>query len=277
MNRPYIILSVPRSGSNFVSSILREHEEINLQIEPFNQYLKFASDRDLEIWSEETFSFQTFHKDIAWGSYEYFYLRDFQNWANSGHDSFVQVFKETTFSLKLKWLLCYLPNLRYIFLLRSPHRVVNSLLKANLIAKWSFHDKLKRVLGQNGHLLPEVDVDSLDDYEVGAYVWYIGTWHMLQFYKAYPSKVTWKSYERILEDVRRGFERLLAEFGKLLTDRVIQEIDEKTSVSKGGTYSTYRDVQSVQGHDNLVIGDSEIARIKSLCGEIYRECCSFVA
>ena len=152
----FSLLGAPRSGTNYLSYLIKAHPEIELQVEPLSLHTRHFLLEDLEPQGQAA----TLLSEAKPRSF----VDDLANWLSSGVT--VRGFKETTLFGKLPLLAERLPRIRLLYMWRNVEDVVASHLRHDLITRWDltrryyFHsDPLIRRAAQRAAKKPSTAVD----------------------------------------------------------------------------------------------------------------------
>ena len=142
-----MLLGIPRSGTNFVSSLIKAHPLCELQIEPFSMHLGFVLDEEF-TGSPTLLSRLGCRCDAC-------FVCDLQRWLLAG---LCRGFKETALFDVLPALKTWAPGLRVIFLQRDVCDIVSSYVRHGLVVQWNLR---ARAGVRNGGIAPPTadDVD----------------------------------------------------------------------------------------------------------------------
>lgn len=78
--RPVFVLGHPRSGTNYLSSILMAHEDTSMLIEPFSLHTDFVLSNDLRYWGATDFDAELFHRDLMFSPEIVSFFKNFESW-----------------------------------------------------------------------------------------------------------------------------------------------------------------------------------------------------
>ena len=261
MSSLYLLLSSPRSGSNFLSSILREHPNIDVLVEPLNQYVTIIRDSELEYWNYCAVDEERGIKMLAENSFDSRYLRYLRRWL--ALKCGVTILKETKLATKLAWFQRLLPDARYLFLFRRPDEVVASFLNGNFFDRWKYKEKFQN-LRSSSHLV--LDSVAASNSEIVAHIWDLRAREMLAFSEENYGRVAFVDYNRLVEEPGAYVEKLLHHLGLEMVAEVHCEIAEKTRTTKGGVFSTYR---SKSERPITRLSPEDAQRVSAICGANY--------
>lgn len=122
---PFLLLGAPRSGTNYVSALLKAHPEVALQVEPFSQHVR-------PFWDEDLIS-----AGLAVGKLLCYcqncFTCDLRSWLRGGKS---RGFKETTLFEKLQAVKSWMPELRLLFLHRQEVDIIHSYFHYDLFRQW---------------------------------------------------------------------------------------------------------------------------------------------
>jgi hypothetical protein len=122
---PFMLLGCPRSGTNYLSALLKAHPAVELQIEPFSMHVQAFMDSEFSGVVETDTVFRcSCGRCISC---------DLRTWLRSGSH---RGFKETTVFDRLGQMASWLPELRVVFLGRDPRDIVESYLSGSLHTRW---------------------------------------------------------------------------------------------------------------------------------------------
>lgn len=243
-DKPVLILGHPRSGTNFLSSIVRTHPDVSLLIEPFGQHSEFVRNSTLRYWDEDDYDRVFMHKDLVGSPSSSRYFCGFRDWLMSGDG--VKSFKETTFFLKLKWLKKYLPGVRVLYTFRDPRGIVSSFKRANLFEEWGYRKKFRTLqsearrrdeLDRYEEIIEHTDTNSWID--MLTTIWYVRTSEAKEKIDLFDARLV--NYEDLAEDPHTGFQEVFDYLDFEMGEYTKDVIEERCSVTKGGIYSTFRD------------------------------------
>lgn len=243
-HKPFTILGFPRSGTNFLSSILATHPEVTLLVEPFSMHNGYIKSNFFLPWFPESYNSANFHSGMERYRTTIDYFNDFRIWINSG-DREIRGFKETTFLMKLGWLQMYLPNLDIIYLERNPKGVVSSFKKEGLFERWNYQDIFYRLvdemvqcqkLEQYRQLVRETDSANWIDVLTTMYI--VSTSEVKRNLSLF--RHTNVKYERLANIPLLSFVEIFDFLGLKINELVRKEIEERCLERRGGTFSTYR-------------------------------------
>lgn len=260
--KPVSILGHPRSGTNFLTHVIRTDERTSCMIEPFSLHSRYASENESRYWGAKDYDSHFYHKDLASlpGTQKYF--SDFRKWAYTETGD-IRLFKETTFLLQMEWLSLYLPGLKVIYLERNPQAVVESFKTNNLFEKWGYEKKYQ-VLAQE-LAKPELSAYSkLPRPEQPSWIsqllflWYVKTTEAKRKLNLFEHMTI--SYDDLSRKPLESFERAFAFMGLDLRASVRHEIDERTSKSRGGFHSTFRSREEMESRGTSLT-ESEMAEV----------------
>lgn len=125
---PFMILAQPRSGSNYLSELLKAHPDLKLQIEPFSMHTSDFLPQDLRTEGSAAEALRC----RCGGCF----ACDLRTWLAGG---VCRGFKETTLFEKLPLLQEWMPRLRVVFLQRDHDAIVQSHLAGDLVSKWRLY------------------------------------------------------------------------------------------------------------------------------------------
>ncbi|MEM4360129.1 MAG: HAD-IA family hydrolase [Candidatus Bilamarchaeaceae archaeon] len=255
--RPVLILGHPRSGTNFLATILGSEQTVNAIIEPFSLHCKFAIDNECRYWGADDFDPILFHRELSNMPEATKYFGEFRDWlyAKSGE---LRLFKETMFFLQMEWLSHYLPDIKIIYLERDPKAVIASYKKDRLFEKWDYERrfrtlaeevKKKRQLASYKSLFE--NASTATQVEKLAIMWYIRISEARKNLFRFDHVAV--SYENVIKNPYEMFKRLSEFSGIRMTKKMKEAINERSRESRGSTYSTYRDpIKSLERWKNTL-------------------------
>ena len=126
MSGPYLLLSLPRSGSNFYSSLINSAPDTRIHIEPLSMHTGTALDDDLLECSQTSRKFKCRCQNC--------HVCCLRRWLYSGSS---RGFKETTLFSILPAVQFWIPELKIIFINRPVNDIVRSHVNGNLYDTWS--------------------------------------------------------------------------------------------------------------------------------------------
>ncbi|MFH1565513.1 MAG: sulfotransferase [bacterium] len=240
----FMVLGHPRSGTNFLSAILRSHPDVSFITEPFSMHNGFIRLNFFKYWGEESYIQDIFHKDMRDSQASVRFFAEFKKWLMSGNEE-VRVFKETTFLMKLKWLKQYLPELNIIYIQRDPKGVVISFKKSGLFLRWNYQEifyrlseesKIEHGLSQYAQIIEETSLNNWID--VLTTLYYIATNEARNNLELF--RHTNVVYEHLATNTLYAFAEIFNFLGLSISAEVEKEIAERCSETKGGIFSTFR-------------------------------------
>ena len=139
MNKPFLILSHHRSGSNFMCNLLCENSKIECLNEPLSMHTDFFKKNDLIIWKKDEFNKEYLHQSLKQDKLLIDFLKELKELINS--DNKIMGFKETLLFEKLDWLKEFIPNLNIVFIVRDPRAIIRKNMWKNM---WGYNLTVKR-------------------------------------------------------------------------------------------------------------------------------------
>jgi len=130
---PFVILGAPRSGTNYLSALIKAHPAVEVQIEPLSLHTRSFLAEDLEETGDAA--------DALAGRRAHTFLGDLKTWLLEGAGR--RGFKETTLFGKLPLLAKWLPGVRIIFISRNGTNTVNSHINNDLADRWKLPRRYK--------------------------------------------------------------------------------------------------------------------------------------
>ncbi len=123
--RPFLLLSQPRSGSNYLSVLLKAQRLIQLQVEPFSMHTSDFLSQDLRECGSAASALQCRCAEC--------FSCDLRTWLEGGVH---RGFKETILFEKLPLVAAWMPQLRVVYLVRDHDGIVQSHLANDLVERW---------------------------------------------------------------------------------------------------------------------------------------------
>lgn len=240
----FMVLGHPRSGTNFLSAILRSHPDVSFITEPFSMHNGFIRLNFFKYWGEESYAQDIFHKDMKGSQSSVRFFAEFKKWLMSGNEE-IRAFKETTFLMKLKWLKQYLPELNIVYVQRCPQGIVSSFKKSGLFSRWNYQEIFYRLseeckkepdLSQYAQIIEETSSNNWID--VLTTLYYISTNEAKNHLGLF--RHTNITYEHLAADTLCAFAEIFNFLGLPISAEVEKEISERCSETKGGIFSTFR-------------------------------------
>lgn len=246
---PILVIGHPRSGTNFVSSIIMSDPSVSFLVEPFSQHSAIFSTYEFKRWERTDFDQDSFHSAFRGMPETIRFLKDFKKWLyfDTGE---LRIFKETMFFLQLGWLREYLPDLRVIYIERNPRGVVSSFKKANLFERWNYSKRFSMLSEQVSAC------DDLAEYRTmvartssGSWVdmlttiWYIKTREAKKGLQHFDHICI--EYEDLVKNPESRFADIFKFAGLNLMDQVVQTIRDKCRETRGAEFSTFRDSKQI--------------------------------
>ncbi len=261
----FMILGHPRSGTNFISTILRSHPEISLLIEPFSMHNRYTQEQFFRYWGDDSYKTDVYHKGLGSFPKSVEFFADFRKWFESKEDE-LHGFKETTFLMKLQWLHEYLPEANVIYIERDPRGIVSSFKKGGLFERWNYQNlfyglaedvKGNPQLHQYAELVEETDQSNWVDVLTTMYI--IATQEAKRNLPSFRH-TQWK-YERVVASPESSFSEILAFLGLQMDKEVEKEIGLRCSETRGGTFSTYRNSREISQQYRYILSPNEMKLI----------------
>jgi hypothetical protein len=242
--KSFMVLGHPRSGTNFLSTIIRSHPDVSFITEPFSMHNGFIRLNFLKYWGEESYVQDIFHKDMKDSQASIRFFAEFKKWFMSS-DEEIRAFKETTFLMKLKWLKQYLPELNIVYIQRCPQGVVSSFKKSGLFSRWNYQEifyrlseesKKERGLSQYAQIVEETSPNNWID--VLTTLYYVATNEARNHLGLF--RHTNITYEHLATNTSFAFAEIFSFLGLSMRAEVEKEILERCFETKGGIFSTFR-------------------------------------
>lgn len=259
--RPVLILGHPRSGTNFLSSIIMSHPHVSFLVEPFSLHCSFFTDNDLRYWDSSDFDPALFNRDLISSPDMQQFLKDFTGWIRFPSGD-VKAFKETTLFLKMGWLKQWMPDLKVIYVERDPIGVVSSFKTSNLFERWGYGRRFgileaevrtKDELVRHRGLVADTDKGSWVD--MLTTIWIVRTSEARSRLGLFDHIIV--PFDDLLDDPHGTFSQVFDFMGLFMDNRITEAIDQRRKRSKGGIYSTFRDPEQVKSNWQLVLGENE--------------------
>ena len=241
---PFMILGHPRSGTNFLATILKSHPKISLLREPFSMHNGYIRANFFRYWSGDSYDSTIHHDEMPEYPASIDFFTDFRAWliAEGGE---ARGFKETTFLMKLEWLQQYLPGINVIYLERDPRGIVSSFKKGNLFERWNYQEIFYGLIN-DATQMPRLQQykEIIEDTNESNWIDVLTTMYIISTSEAKRNlpqfRHTQVKYEVIAANLDSSFAEILAFLGLQMDERVKKEIQERCSETRGGTFSTYR-------------------------------------
>ncbi len=232
----FLVLSHHRSGSNFLTDTLQQHDCLTVIDEPLSMHTGIFPELDLVRWTAEEYDEEVLHHALTRAPVAQRFVRDLFDYLRSAPPGRGRGFKETILFEKLPWLHRALPAIRVIHLVRDPRAVVHSLLRLPMRKQWRYERSVPFYARTYG----DVTLDLRSDNELDRC---ISSWLI-----RHREAVTWLSrfgYVTVrLEDIVRSpdgeLHRLMGFLGFEVRPRQLDFIARSQSESRGGPYSTFR-------------------------------------
>ena len=265
MCETFFLIGSPRSGSNFLSSLLLIHKNVLLLNEPFRKHI--FSFRKNEFNSIE--NMKELYKIVHLEN-EIRYIKNLKKWVFDGYlDNNQRVIKETIACFKLKWLDVYFNEPKYIFLYRDTLSIVNSFYKGKFNEKWEYKKRINKIIknpyiGENIYKLE-------DDYKIITEITNARYLSMLDFYKHNKERVIWINYDDLNENTEKSIKKIL-DFMNLEEDfNIYKDIIEKNKFDRGDVYSTFRNKKELNRNLNKYLDLEKTSYINDRCKHIKKQ------
>lgn len=243
---PYFLLAHHRSGSNFLNDLLQSHRCLECFNEPFSMHTGFFLRRDLSEWTGEQYRDPELHPELAPYRGLREYLHEMRDYVMLSSSERVIGFKDTLLFDKLSWLKAFMPNLKIILLRRDPHAIVSSVLRSRLIDFWAY-----------SHLVPPAFTALFPAYvsraqrsdpavaaaEIAAMS--VATRYALAARSLRLFDHREVQLERLLGEPHETLEMLEDFLGVAADEGPQRFLDDRFRADRGGTFSSYRQRQSV--------------------------------
>lgn len=268
----FCILGHQRSGTNFLSSLIRSHPEASLLIEPFSQHFRFVSEQFCRNWGIGDYDDLCYHRSLPKRSEEVAWLEAFRDWFYSAPGG-VKVFKETVFLMKLRWLNLYLPGVQLIYLSRHPLGIISSYKKSSLFTAWNYQEKYQ-VLKSEVFEHPELHryryifglIEEQKWVQCLLAMILVRRGELLRHLPNFKHHVL--SYEGLCQETEREVARLFDFMKMEFPQSVRNEIRHRCSAFRGGTYSTYRETSKAPFGWAQVLNGQEEWEIEQILVEV---------
>jgi hypothetical protein len=135
---PFFLMAHHRSGSNFLTDLLQQHQHIECLNEPLSMHTRFFREHDLALWHAEDLHPHWLHPSLAGEPAMQQFMLDMRQYLMQSRRERVIGFKDTCLFGKLGWLKAFMPSLKIIFLRRDPRAIVSSVLRSKLARFWSY-------------------------------------------------------------------------------------------------------------------------------------------
>jgi len=257
VGRPLIVLSEPRSGSNWFKAIIDSHPQIRLLNEAFLLHNAGHYEENplhpMRFSSADDNDGRCRHKGLANNPYGAHIISELLNWLKeSGQDARIHGTKEVDIALHLGWLFSQIADKNIVLLGRDLRGNVASFLDGNLLNAWGLQNRLcqlKQTVAQTptldtlyGSFLPS-NMNDIATHRVVAYLLVIlkleatrniGAEHIL-------GNLVRIEYEDLVTDPETEIERIFEAIGLNFPPEVLEYIRETTmEVRATGTYNIHR-------------------------------------
>ena len=241
ISTPYLIISHHRSGSNFLNNLIQQHPNCECINEPFSMHTKFFRNIDLVPWKRRDFDPNYLHSSLKNKPRIILFLKEIRDFLlNQYYGKYVRGIKETILFEKLEWLKCFIPNLKIIFLVRDPRCVVNSLLKSKLYILLNYKQRISENID---NYYPEIDIDYNNPLHLCTWSWKIRINLAKKNLKNF-NFITIKLEELILNPTLNLF-KIMNFLGLSVNKDQLIFFEETHSCTRGKTYSSYREINSI--------------------------------
>lgn len=282
---PFIILTEPRSGSNWLKSIVGKHPDVRILNEGFLLHNAGTYETNplhpMHYSDEKAVDSMHGHKGLIDNPYGAYVIGNLLNWlkGNEG-DSLVHGTKEADVALHLGWIFQSLPNLNPIILSRDLRGNVSSNLKGGLLAAWGLQNRLaqlKETVGVTpvldtlyGRFLPKKPEQEPEHRQIALF--YAILKSELERKTADKGGVNKVKYEDLVADPHTVIDKVLNFIGLPLNDSIHEYVDQTTKdVRAQGTYNVHRGKTGASGAfdfmDTLTI--SQIQDIESIARDAH--------
>ena len=270
---PTMLLGLPRSGTNFLSSVVRAHPQISMQIEPLSLHLGFVRQNFGRFWREDHFDEHFFHTGLLGSQADSQFLGSFRAAMTDESVCDKRVFKETAFFLKMRWLKRFLPKLHIVYLHRNLSAVVASFENDALYRKWNYEEIFNRMshevrkdedLRKYRYLLSAVDTRSELDKLV--FVCIVRRRELFERLELFPSLSL--NYEDAIRNHSQSLAHIAGFLGVGVVESMHRAAERRREAFRGGMYSTYRrssvDSENVAGLSRIT--DKRIRQLEEVGG-----------
>jgi hypothetical protein len=265
----YAILGFRRSGTTYISELIKSHPNARCLIEPFTLNIHQFRFSEFECWDQSSYHPEFFHIHFRSKPFVIEFLSDFKIWAQSNIFSNAFGFKEVTLHGKIPWLYKYLNPIRIIYIHRDPRNIIASFKKLNFTDRWGYSDKVRKYYKKKS--ISESQTALLKKYPeiyTSCLAYKISVSNFLRYCKDYEV-LTIKLEDFVNEPVKTNI-RIMNYLGLEPHSNQITFIQETTSRTLGGSYSKYRlkkDVlnrhQLLNYHEKELINELLFEEIKS--------------
>lgn len=266
---PIFLLGFPRSGTNYLKSIIGTHPLVNTLNEPFSLSTKFFIKRMAYVWKEKDYNKNYYHKELRNSKEAFRLVETLKNLFQTNKED-IYLVKETVFLLKLRWLKKYLKNTRIILLIRNPLRIVSSFKRNNLFKKWNYASKIEILFKQKNENLKSYKllfekVNKQSEVSKLTLFWIISNFEALKNLSLFENIIV--RYEDLINDPKSKLKEIMEFIGLNLEKKQIDFIEESRKKNLGKTiYSIFCEKKEEKITD---LSFREIREISSLlkCGK----------
>ncbi|MDP2586925.1 MAG: HAD-IA family hydrolase [Candidatus Komeilibacteria bacterium] len=263
---PVLILGHPRSGTNYLKSLVSIHPEVSSLTEPYSLHSTFFTEKDAEVWKKHDFDPEIFAKELRDFPSLQEMMKTLQNFLTPSKER-VNLVKETTFLLKLEWAREYLEHVKIIFLIRSPFAVISSFQANNLYDKWGYEERFHTIQGQLDTNLEEYkDLSSAvnTDSEVSklAFLWIVQNFEAMKNLDQFENVIV--KYEQLLENTKVELERINDFMDLDFKEIQDQFIKESRTETLGNMYSTFNAKAGDKDKAGTYLTPAEISEIEKV-------------
>jgi hypothetical protein len=254
-----------RSGSNFLNDLLQAHPRIECINEPFSMHTKYFRECDLEPWTRDEFDPLLLHPSLASDEALRSYLFDLRAYLCRSSDMRVIGFKDTILFEKLGWLKAFIPSLKILFLRRDPRSIVSSVLRTNLLEFWDYTRLVPPAFRKiRPHYASRIDAADREAAAAEIVAMSIVTRYEL-------ARCAIRDFEHMevhLGDLTRepaAWLEAIAEFlGVPRHEGPLSFLKQRQAVSRGGTFSSFRQQSDVQDTWERHLNESQIRAIEDV-------------